>query len=170
MMRSGTRTTAIVLAFGVLALGGCKKDKAPAKATEAVEVDDGGDNSVHADPRGAPGPKAKKGATSPSRFAQERDPWNNQFQVPTAAPKAEAKIEVGMTRDALVDALGNCANRAYYLPQSKTRQTVEIFQPGTPECVKQFGDRNYQVTQGILRTIAEGRLESTKPPERKTDA
>lgn len=138
--------------LALAALSGCRKEEAAGP-------------EVYAPITGAPiqGVAAADQAREPSAAAAA------QAQ---ALPANEAvKIAVGMSRPELMTALGECALRTNFVPAGAPGQfTVESFQPKLGKCVEKFGQRQFQVVGGVLKTIRNGLSPPPPPPGAPPDS
>lgn len=114
----------------------------------------------------APGTAAapEEGAGTPAAPAAAAD---------TAEPQAAATyapVRVGMTREAFVQATGDCMQRMELVAaRSPDERTVEVFQPTGGDCQKRYGQQRYFLLGGQLHSIEPG-LWPTGPQPRLTDA
>jgi hypothetical protein len=133
------RVTVAIVGLGILAFAGCDRSKAqgpemvkdsPGLSLEQVQVPE------------------KVGPGSVSASGEKR---------PLGSPDA---IQVGMSREALVDTLSDCAERVVFVPANGLGgKAVEIFQPRAGPCTDHFRDRRFTVVGGNVHEVQPGRDE-----------
>lgn len=135
------------IAWGLLlALGACDAEKRTPEKFDVVPVS--------LAPRQSVGVPTKTPRPTPVRV----DP------PPAPKPPGDpAAIKVGMSREAFVDVLGDCARRTAFVPPAKNRLVSEVFQPANADCIKRFGARRFLVLGGKLSEILAG-VDQLPPP------
>lgn len=87
---------------------------------------------------------------------------------------ASSELTVGMSREALMDTLGDCARRIAFEPgDGKGSLSVEVFQPKPGACVEKFEARRFTVLGGSVSAIDPGldaAVDAPPPPERPARA
>jgi hypothetical protein len=88
------------------------------------------------------------------------------LQAPSNPPGPASDIRIGIPRDNLVNTLGACGVRIFFLPPSSSRLVVEVFQPKPQDktCVDRFGAKRFMAVGGVLKEIHPGLEEATPAP------
>jgi hypothetical protein len=85
---------------------------------------------------------------------------------PAPLPALPTDIKVGQSREVVLGLLGDCAERAYFLPGGSGNLSVEIYQPKEGECRKRLGERHFVLTGEKLERVTPGVLPPPGPPHR----
>lgn len=136
---------AISAALLSLALAGCERQDTG--LAEPASVEDGAPDAPADGVEGAvaasPGEEGRASPTPPAA-------------PPPESALAPTELEVGITRGALVGALGDCGERVKFLEPRSYRRTLEVFQPRAGECVDRFGERHFVVVGEQVERVEPG--------------
>lgn len=106
--------------------------------------------------------EAGKTPPPPPAFEPESHPVAPQ----PPSPPLPTEIRVGQSREVVLGILGDCAERAYFLPGGSGNLSVEIVQPKEGECRKRLGERHFVLTGEKLERVNPGVLPPPGPPRR----
>ena len=91
--------------------------------------------------------------------------------APAEPPLTPEQLAVGIRRDQLLGALGDCARRTHLTPASGAgTRTVESFQPKDAACIKKFGQRHFVVAGDRVHAIEPGLREEERPTVAEPEA
>lgn len=143
---------------GALLLWGCSKpqeEPPPAAPTANLK------------PGWAAGPSApKQEEPAPAAPSQPFEPESKPVAPRPPDPPLPTDIRVGQSREVVLGILGDCAERAYFLPGGSGSLSVEIVQPKEGECRKRLGERHFVLTGEKLERVTPGLLPPPGPRHR----
>lgn len=129
-----------------------------AEATEGTDARAGTAGPTEGDV-GTGAAEAPRGVAQPPAPAPFHPPAH---RAPGFLAKGGGGISLGISRNALVAKLGNCAHRVGPSSDEPGVHRVEIFRPEGKRCEERFGKLSYFVVDGYLEQIVATQLPSAR--------